>query len=294
MKSEKSALGKFMTYLIYAGPATFAFLTVMIIPFVYGVYLTLTNWDGLSTVHAFTGIQNYISVLKDQVFWTSFGLTVKYVVFTVLLINIVSFFLASILTSGVKGENFYRTGFFTPNLIGGIVLGFIWQFIFSNVLVYFGTNFHLAIFSDSWLSDPTKAFWALVIVSIWQNSGYMMIIYIAGFMNVPKDVLEAASIDGANGFKKLTSVVLPMMIPSFTICLFLSLQRGFMIYDTNLSLTAGGPYKTTELISMHVYNQAFLSQRYGTGQAEAFFLFLMVALVSVAQVYISKRMEVEA
>jgi raffinose/stachyose/melibiose transport system permease protein len=294
MNNDKSIKNNILTYLIYAGPATFAFLTVMIIPFIYGIYLSLTNWDGVSSVHNFVAIDNYIKVFQDTKFWDSFGSTILYVIFTVILINIVSFLLAYVLTSGVKGQNIFRTGFFTPNLISGITLGFIWQFIFNNVLVYLGNTFNIPVFSSSWLSDPKKAFWTLVIVAVWKSSGYMMIIYVAGFMNVPKDIIEAASIDGATGFVKLKSVILPMMIPSFAICIFLTLKDGFMVYDVNLALTGGGPYKSTEMISMHVYNKAFLSQQYGIGQSEAFCLFLMVALVSVAQVYITKKMEVEA
>lgn len=294
MKEEKSFLEKLKMYLIYAGPTTIAFFTVIILPFLFGIYLTFTSWDGVSNAHNFVGFKNYIESFKDINFLKSFGLTLRYVLFTVIFTNIIAFLFAYILTSGIKGQNFFRAGFFTPNLIGGIILGFIWQFIFSRILVYFGINFNLEIFSTSWLADPVKAFWALVIVSVWQNSGYMMVIYIAGFMNVPKDVLEAASIDGANGFRRLINIILPMMIPSITICVFLSLQRGFMVYDVNLALTKGGPFKSTELISMYVYNQAFLAQKYGIGQAQAFFLFLVVAIVTLAQVYYSKRMEVEA
>lgn len=294
MENEKGFWKKFKIFVIYAGPSTFAFLTVMIIPFIYGIYLTFTSWNGISENHNFVGFKNYMEVFKDTVFWTSLLLTIKYVIVTVVIINVVSFLLAYVLTSGMKGQNFYRAGFFTPNLIGGIILGFIWQFIFSNILVYIGNNFNIPFFSTSWLANPTKAFWTLVIVTVWQYSGYMMIIYVAGFMNVPKDVLEAASIDGANGFKKMKSIILPMMVPSFTVCLFLSIQRGFMAYDVNLSLTKGGPYHTTELVSMHVYNKAFLSQQYGTGQAEAFFLFLIVATITLIQVYTTKKMEVES
>lgn len=294
MTDEKSLLGKIKTYLIYAGPSTVAFFTVIIIPFIYGIYLTFTNWNGLADVHNFVGFQNYTEVFKDKVFWNSLVLTLKYVIVSVIFINVVAFLLAYVLTSGIKGQNFYRAGFFTPNLIGGIILGFIWQFIFSNIIVYIGNELNIQFFSNSWLADPNKAFWALVIVTVWQYSGYMMIIYVAGFMNVPNDILEAASIDGANGFKKLVNIVLPMMIPAFTVCLFLSLQRGFMVYDVNLSLTNGGPYRSTEMVSMHVYNKAFLSQDYGTGQAEAFFLFLIVSIITLIQVYTTKKMEVEA
>ncbi|MFC4769785.1 carbohydrate ABC transporter permease [Effusibacillus consociatus] len=280
--------------LIFSGPTLFIFFTVLIVPFLYGIYLTFTNWDGVSATHSFVGWKNYMSVFQDSNFWTSMFLTVKYVVLTVVLINVVAFFLAYALTSGVKGQSFFRAGFFIPNLIGGIILGFLWQFIFSNVLVYIGQHFPVGIFSTSWLADPDKAFWTLVIVTVWQYSGYMMVIYIAGLMNIPKDLLEAASIDGANGFVRLIKIVLPLLLPSIIVCVFLSLQRGFMVYDLNLSLTHGGPYKSTQLVSMYVYQKAFLSQQYGTGQSEAFILFLVVAAVTLFQVYFSKKQEVEA
>lgn len=294
MNREKSFLNKLNIYLLFAGPATFAFLTVIILPFLFGIYLTFTNWNGISSTHTFIGVENYLAVFKDKAFFNSFLLTIKYVFFTVILTNVIAFLLAFILTSGVKGQNMFRSGFFTPNLIGGVLLGYIWQFIFSNVLVYIGETFELSIFSSSWLSNPNKAFWTLVIVGVWQYSGYMMIIYIAGLMNVPKDIVEAASIDGASSFRRLVSITLPMMMPSFTVCIFLSLQRTFMVYDVNLALTKGGPFKSTELISMTVYNKAFLSQDYGIGQAQAFFLFLIVAVITLVQVYFSKKMEVEA
>lgn len=293
VNQEKTLLAKLKTYLIFAGPTTFAFLTVIILPFLYGIYLTFTDWNGISATHSFVGFQNYLQAFKDKVFWTSFLLTLKYVFFTVILINVIAFFLAYMLTSGVKGQNFFRAGFFTPNLIGGILLGFIWQFIFSNILVYLGKSYDIPILSGSWLSDPDKAFWALVIVTVWQYTGYMMVIYIAGLVNIPRDLLEAASIDGANFYQRLKNVILPLMAPSFTISVFLTLQRGFMVYDINLALTNGGPYKSTELISLHIYNTAFLSQQYGIGQAEAFFLFFVVAAVTLLQVYFSKKLEVE-
>jgi raffinose/stachyose/melibiose transport system permease protein len=150
------------------------------------------------------------------------------------------------------------------------------------------------LFSGSWLADPDKAFWAMIIVTVWQYAGYMMVIYVAGLMNVPKDILEAASIDGASLLTKMRKMVLPLMVPSFIVCIFLSLQRGFMVYDLNISLTKGGPFKSTEMVSMHVYEKAFLSRDYGVGQAEAFVLFLLVAVITIAQVYFSKKMEVEA
>ncbi|WP_199624623.1 carbohydrate ABC transporter permease [Paenibacillus alkalitolerans] len=291
---EKGLWKRLCTRLLFTGPALFAFVTVIIAPFLYGIYLTFTDWDGISVNSTFVGADNYLGVFKDAKFWESFFLTMKYVGVTVVLINAAAFLLAYVLTSGLKGQSFFRAGFFVPNLVGGIVLGFIWQFLFSNVFVYIGQQAGIPLLSASWLADPVKGFWALAIVTVWQYAGYMMVIYVAGLMNVPKDILEAASIDGANGWRKMRTMVLPLMVPSFIVCIFLSLRNGFMVYDLNLSLTKGGPFKSTEMVSMHVYETAFRARDYGLGQAEAFVLFLLVATVAVLQVYFSKKAEVEA
>lgn len=279
---------------MFALPGMFCFFAVVIIPFVYGVYLTLTDWNGVAKVKNFIGLENFKGVMRDGQFWTSLGLTFKYVILVVLLVNIIAFLLAYLLTRGIKGQNFFRAGFFTPNLIGGIVLGYIWQFVFSRVFVNIGEATGWKLFGVSWLSDPTKAFVALVAVSVWQLSGYMILIYVAGFMGLSEDVMEAASIDGASGWVKMKSIIMPLMMSSVTICLFLTLSRAFMVYDVNLSLTAGAPYGTTEMAAMHVYEKAFTSRQFGVGQAEAFILFIIVACISGIQVYLTKKKEVEA
>jgi raffinose/stachyose/melibiose transport system permease protein len=292
---EKRFIDKLKTYLIFAGPTTLAFLTVIILPFLFGIYLTFTNWDGIAKAYDFVGFSNYVTVFRDEAFWRSFLLTVKYVAYTVVIVNTLGFILAYILTGDqVPGQNLLRTGFFVPNLIGGIILGLVWRFIFSNILVFIGRQLNISFLSYSWLTNPDKVLWTLVIVSVWQYSGYMMIIFIAGLVNIPKDLIEAARIDGANGFQRLRMLILPLMVPSFIVTVFLTIQRGFMVYDVNLALTQGGPFKTSELISMHVYEKAFLAQQYGVGQSQAFFLFLLVAAISVTQVYFSKKLEVEA
>lgn len=285
---------KIKSFCLFALPGLLIFLCVVIVPFIYGFYLTLTDWDGVSSVKNIVYLENYLEVLKDTAFWQSMWLTVKYVAAVVILTNILAFALAFLLTNGVKGQKFFRAGFFTPNLIGGVVLGFIWQFIFSRVLVNFGELTDLPLFQVSWLSEPTKAFWSLVIVTVWQLTGYMLLIYVAGFTGLPTDVLEAASIDGATGLKKLRHVTLPLMMSSIVICLFLTLSRAFMVYDVNLTLTKGGPYSSTVMVAMYVYNKAFTSRNYGLGQAEALVLFVVVAVISGVQVYLGKRKEVEA
>lgn len=281
-------------FCMFALPGLFCFLAVVIIPFIYGVYLTLTDWDGVASVKNFVGLENFGGVMRDSQFWASLLLTFKYVVFVVVIVNVIAFAIAYLLTRGIKGQNFFRAGFFTPNLIGGIVLGYIWQFVFSRVFVSIGETTGWKLFEASWLSDPTNAFVALVVVSVWQLSGYMILIYVAGFMGLNEDVMEAASIDGATGWVKLKSIILPLMMSSITICLFLTLSRAFMVYDVNLSLTGGAPYGTTEMAAMHVYEKAFTSRQFGVGQAEALILFIIVAVISGLQVYLTKKQEVEA
>ena len=279
---------------MFAFPGLFCFLAVVILPFIYGIYLTLTDWNGVAKVKNFVGLKNFAGVMKDAQFWTSLLLTFKYVIVVVVLVNVLAFAIAYLLTRGIKGQNFFRAGFFTPNLIGGIVLGYIWQFVFSRVIVSVGEATGWKLFEVSWLSDPNKAFAALVLVSVWQLSGYMILIYVAGFMGLSEDVMEAAEIDGASGFVKLKNIIMPLMMSSVTICLFLTLSRAFMVYDVNLSLTAGAPYGTTEMAAMHVYEKAFTSRQFGVGQAEAFILFVIVACISGLQVYLTKKQEVEA
>ncbi|MBX4145836.1 MULTISPECIES: carbohydrate ABC transporter permease [Paenibacillus] len=293
MYNEKTWLGKTKVFGLFAAVPLFVFITVVIVPFLAGLFMTLTNWTGTGDFEI-TGLSNYATALQDSVFWNSIWLTLKYVFFTLVLTNVIGFALALLVTSGLRSQNFFRAGFFTPNLIGGIILGFVWQFIFTRVLVSLGTEFNLGIFSSSWLADPGMAFWSLVVVGVWQNAGYMMLIYIAGLTGISESLTEAANLDGASYWKQLTRIRIPLMVPAFTISLFLTLQRSFMVYDTNLSLTKGGPYRSTEMIAMHVYNEAFVYQNYGPGQAKAFVLFLIVALIAILQVRAMKKVEVEA
>ncbi|KQX48746.1 carbohydrate ABC transporter permease [Paenibacillus sp. Root444D2] len=282
------------TFLLFGAPSVAAFAAVVLIPFLVGLYLTFTNWDVRTADISFVGLSNYTKVFHDKVFFTQLWFTIKYVVFTVLISNVAAFFIALALTSGVKGEKWLRTGFFTPNLIGGIVLGYLWQTLFSQIMPYIGNKYGWALFKSSWLTDTDTAFWALIIATAWQLVGYLMIIYIAGFSGVPSDVLEAASIDGANGYARLRRIILPLSIPAIVICIFISISRSFLTYDINLALTKGGPFHSTELASYHIVQKAFLSNQYGVGQAEAVVLFAVVALVALTQSYLLKKLEVES
>lgn len=294
MKKKNSMLNNIGTFLVFAGPATFAFLAVVIVPFLYGVYLTFTSWDGVSKNKPFVGLTNYQAVVADSSFWHSLGLTLLYVVISVILVNLVAFLIALLVTGKIRGKNFFRAGFFTPNLIGGIILGYIWQFVFNKVIVYFGDALNIASLQKSMLSGSVSAFLALVIVTVWQLSGYMMLIYIAGLTGVSQDLREAAKIDGCTDSQVTRYIILPLMQASFTICLFLTITRCFMVYDLNLSLTEGGPFGSTVMAAMYVYQKAFSSKQYGVGQTEAIILFIFTAVIAVSQAVISKRKEVEA
>ena len=281
-------------FLMFAGLTTAAFFAVVILPFIYGLYLTFTSWDGVSKNNPFVGLANYMSAFADTDYWQALGRTFIYAVIAVILVNVVAFLLAFLVTSGVKGQNFFRAGFFVPNLIGGIVLGYIWKFVFNRALVALGTSLSIGALSTSWLATTNGAMLCMIIVSVWQYAGYMMLIYVAGFMSVSADVLEAAMIDGCTGIQTIVHISVPLMVSSFVQCLFLTITRCFMVYDVNLSLTKGEPFGSSVMAAMHVYNQAFTYKNYGTGQAEALILFIVCAVVGVLQVYIGKKAEVSA
>ena len=281
-------------FLMFAGVATFVFAAVVIVPFIYGLYLTLTSWDGVSLEKPFVGLANYQAAFADTVYWQALGRTAIYTIISVILVNVVAFILAFLVTSGVKGQNFFRAGFFVPNLIGGIVLGYVWKFVFNRAFVALGTSLSVGALSTSWLATTNGAMLCLIIVSVWQYAGYMMLIYVAGFMSVSNDVIEAAKIDGCTNIQTIIHISVPLMVSSFVQCLFLTLTRCFMIYDVNLSLTKGEPFGSSVMAAMHVYNQAFTYKNFGTGQAEALVLFVVCAVVGVLQVYIGKKAEVSA
>ena len=291
--NQKKLSYKIKQYFMFAGPGTILFLGVVIVPFLYGVYLTFTSWDGVSRTKPWVGLQNYLNAFQDTAFWSALGRTVLYSAFAVILINIVAFALAYLVTSGVKGQNFFRAGFFVPNLIGGIVLGYVWKFVFNRAYVALAGAI-VGGTAPSPLSTTNGAMFCLIIVSVWQFAGYMMLIYVAGFMSVSDSLKEAAMIDGCTPSQAMWNVTIPLMRASFVQCIFLSITRCFMVYDVNLSLTNGEPFNSSVMAAMHVYNTAFTYKRYGQGQAEALILFLVCAIVGVTQVMIGKKGEVEA
>jgi raffinose/stachyose/melibiose transport system permease protein len=288
MPSKRSA----KKFLEFAFLPLAIFTVVLIIPFVNGVYYTFTDWDGFE-VTKLVGLQNYIKSFQDPMFWSTLRFTALFVVVSLVIVNAVAFGLALIVTSKLRSRNVLRTFFFVPNLIGGVVLGVIWQFIFNSALTSLANKYDWTLFKESWLNDTHKAFWALIIVTVWQSSGYMMIVYITGLISIEQDVLEASQIDGAGPLRTLLTIKIPLMAQAFTIALFLTLRGGFMAYDVNLALTGGGPFRETELISMHIFQDAFANGNFGTGQSKAVIMFIIVALAALAQVTISKRYEVQ-
>jgi raffinose/stachyose/melibiose transport system permease protein len=284
---------KLRQILMFAGPGTILFFCVVIVPFIYGLYLTFTSWDGVSANKPFVGFANYAAAFSDSAYWIALGRTAIYSIFAVVFINVLAFALAYLVTSGVKGQNFFRAGFFVPNLIGGIVLGYVWKFVFNRAYVAIASAITGAP-ATSPLATTGGAMFCLIFVSVWQYAGYMMLIYVAGFMSVSDSLKEAAMIDGCTPSQAMRNVTIPLMRSSFVQCIFLSITRCFVVYDVNLSLTKGEPFNTSVMAAMHVYNTAFTYKNYGMGQAEALILFIVCAIVGVTQVMIGKKGEVEA
>lgn len=273
-------------------PALIAFVLVVLIPAVKGFYYSFTDWTGIGKNATFTGLTNYIRLLDDSRFWSSFSFTFVFAICAVICINVVGFGLAILVTNRIKGANIARTIFFMPNLIGGILLGFTWQFIFVSIFDAVGERTGIS-WLQGWLSDQKTGFLGMLIVLVWQLAGYMMIIYIAQLESIPDSYLEAARIDGASDLQAFLRIKLPLVAPAFTIGLFLSISDSFKMFDQNLSLTAGGPANSTELIALNIYNTAFKESKLGMAQSKAVVFLIVVVLISLTQLYISKKKEVE-
>lgn len=279
--------------LLFFVPAMFVWLTTMVIPFLYGIWISFVQWDGIGNNYEFIGLGNYIKIFSNAKFMQSLGRTAIYTIGTVALSNVLGIALGLMLTSALKGRNLFRTAIFVPNVIGGVAMGYIWKYIFNYGFTAIGASLGIQALSTSMLSDPTKAMIALIIVSSWQLSAYLMIIYVAGFTNVPAELVEAARVDGASSWSVLRNVRLPMIRSSVTICLFLAIVRSFMVFEVNMTLTDGGPFNTTEMIAFRIYNTAFVSLKFGNAQAQAVVLFVIVALISVCQAYFTSKREVQ-
>ena len=270
---------------VFVLPTLIAFIIGFIWPFIWGIFLSFQRFTTVSKT-TFVGIQNYISVFQDSTFLHAFGFTAAFTVISTVLINVCAFAIAIVLTRGIKGTNIFRTVYFMPNLIGGILLGYIWQILLNGVLA----NLQKPLLA----LDAKAGFVGLVILMCWQQIGYMMIIYIAGLQSIPGDVIEAAQIDGASRFQRLWKVTVPMMMPSITICVFLSITNGFKLFDQNLSLTAGEPSKMSEMMALNIFNTFYGRTGWeGVGQAKAVLFFILVVAIGMVQLRMTRSKEVQ-
>lgn len=277
---------------IFVLPAFAAFCIGFVYPFLHGIYLSFCSFKTTSDAK-FTGLDNYIDAFSDTGFLYAFRFTAVFTLVSVIAINVIAFAVAYALTSGIRGANAYRTLFFMPNLIGGVILGYIWQLIFNGILQYYSTNIKL---------DATYGFIGLVILLCWQQIGYMMIIYISGLTSIPDALYEAARVDGASRWQTLRKITIPMMMPSITICTFLTLTNSFKLFDQNLALTAGEPgvqiggrtIYLSEMLALNIYNTFYRNANTrGVGQAKAVVFFLLVAVIALAQLYFTRKREVQ-
>ena len=277
---------------IFVLPTFVAFCIGFIYPFLHGIYLSFCTFKTTSDAK-FVGISNYIKAFADPGFLHAFWFTALFTVVSVIAINVLAFLVAYVLTSGIRGANAFRTVFFMPNLIGGVILGYIWQLIFNGILQNYGTNIKL---------NATFGFWGLIILLCWQQVGYMMIIYISGLNSIPDSLYEAARVDGATRGQILRRITLPMMMPSITICTFLTLTNSFKLFDQNLALTAGEPgiqsagntIYSTEMLALNIYNTFYQNANTrGVGQAKAVIFFILVAVIALAQLYATRKKEVQ-
>jgi len=300
MKQQKNNR---LWFWLFLAPAFLSFIIVVIIPFFMGIYYSLTDWTAVAGIKPnFVGFENYKEMFSDMAFRYSFIRTFLFTFLSVLSINFMALLFAFLVTKDIKGKNFFRAGFFIPNLIGGLVLGYIWQFIFKSVVPQLGGLLGIPALEELLLlADPTLALIGLIVAFTWQYAGYIMMIYVAALLNVPQELLEAAEIDGANVWQKFRSITFPMIAQAFRITSFLTLVNSFKQYDIIIALTKGGPstmfndeiVNSTEMLAVHIYNVAFKYNDMAQGQARAIIFFLILSVISVGQVYFNKKREVE-
>jgi raffinose/stachyose/melibiose transport system permease protein len=291
-----------LTEFLFLLPTLLAFVLVIIIPFILGIYYSFTDWQGTGAVSQSVGSANYEAIFKDAGFLHSFLVTLLFTVLNIITVNVVAFIISLLVTSEIRGRNIYRAGFFVPNLIGGIVLGLVWQFIFSNILPSVGQAIGWQTLSKSLISNKDTVMITLVTVNTWQYAGYIMLIYVAAIQGISKSVMEAAEVDGARYWTRVTRIQIPLMANAFTISLFLTLTNSFKMYDVNVALTNGGPVsifmskpvQASELLALNIYNTAFKYNNMAQGQAKAVIFFIVLTIFSVIQVTWNKSKEVEA
>lgn len=287
---------KYVMLMAFTAPALIFYTIFLLIPTISGMYYSFTDWNGLNPDYSFLGLENFVEVLKeDPDFLNSLWFTLKYVLVMIVLQNVLALVLAVLIESRTRSKGFFRTIFFMPNMISTIISAFMWTFVFSSVLPQIAEKTAIAFLGQSWLGDPKVSFFSIIIVSLWNGVGYMMIIYLAALQGVPQSLKEAAIIDGANAFQALRSVTLPMITHAITICFFLTLNGAFKVYEVVYGLTGGGPGRSTQVITMNIYEEAFSNNfRYGYASAKSVILFAIVLIFTLIQLRVMKKKEVEA
>lgn len=281
-------------YALFVAPILIPFLLTVIVPFFQGIGFSFVQWNGMSkTPKVFVGLQNFVDVFRDGRFMTSMGRTALFTIITVVLVNVMAIAFSVWVTSEIKFRNPGRAMLFMPYLIGGLILGYVWKYVLGQGMTLLAANTGNETLFFNWLSNPKYAFLAMIVVTTWQMAGYMMVIYISGLEAISTDVLEAGRVDGATGWQEFLHIKLPLLMPSITICLFLTLSNCFKIYDVNVSLTGGGPANSTEMISLNIYNEIFSQSNFGLGQAKAIIFFFIVAIITFIQVRVTSSKEVE-
>jgi raffinose/stachyose/melibiose transport system permease protein len=286
--------------ILFLAPCVLAFAMIIIIPFFFGLYYSMTNWNGVSNIVEFVGFKNFKTLLSSPEFLHSMLITISYTLMNIVLVNVVSFCLSLMVTSKLRRRNFYRAGFFVPYLIGGIVLGYIWQFLLNSILVDLGNSLGIGFLQTSFLSLPNTVIWTMAVVNTWQYAGYIMLIYVASIQSIPASLMEAANVDGASYLSRVFHILIPMMANAFTISIFLTLTTSFKQFDMNFTLTNGGPaarfldvpVKASQLLAMNIFSTA-TANRMAEAQAKAVVLFVALLVVSLIQVSVNKKKEVE-
>lgn len=291
-KSSNLLQTKWWQHALFLGPSVLAFSVAVIAPFVCSLYYSLTDWNGVSGKATFVGLDNFIRIFSGRTdFLDSFWFTLRMAVVSCLIINALGILLAEVLTKRLWGRNFFRATFFMPNLIGGLILGFIWQFIFVNGFPAIGKALHIGFFDQQWLGTESTAFLGILIVLVWQNAGYIMVIMVSAFADVDGSLLEAARVDGANSLQTFFLIKLPQCMPYVAVCLFWTLANAFKMFELNMSLTNGGPYGSTTSMALNIYKDAFANNKYGLATAESLVFFVLVLVIAGGQRYLMARKE---
>lgn len=277
-----------MNQVVFVWPAVVLFFIFVIMPFMFSLGTSFVKWNGVSNHVDWVGMGNYLKVLGDKDFLHSFRYTVKNAAVVTALANGLGLVLALALTCNIKGSGWFRTVLVLPNILSGIVLGFIWKFIFMKGLPAIGAWTGLDFLEITWLGTPDTAFWSIVIVGVWQMTGYVMLVYIAGILSIPGMVLESAYVDGAKNSQLIRYIIFPCLRPSFLICIFWTVSKNLVLFDLPFALTQGGPFKSTETLAINIYHEAFEKNHYGYGSAKAVVFFLVVVAISALQIYLNK------